>query len=105
MQTTLTSSVCRDIFLDGGASAGDVLRALVDTEAVVKNLVVKASFVRQAQTYLGQSADDFLSLYHVTSRHVNTRNLWLLMADWENLLNRWKSVSQGGFGGFGGFQV
>ncbi|KAH9488388.1 hypothetical protein Btru_063300 [Bulinus truncatus] len=81
------------LFLDGFANVMQVKQALTYAEEMVRSYVAKANFVREIQRYLGRPESHFRELFQVSSRYVNTRNLWLLMADWDTKLNNWKRQS------------
>ncbi|KAI8764370.1 dynein heavy chain 6, axonemal [Biomphalaria glabrata] len=81
------------LFLDGFADVIKVKQALMYAEEVVRSYVTKANFVREIQRYLGRPESHFSELFQLSARYVNTRNLWLLMADWDTKFNNWKRQS------------
>lgn len=89
----LRPMVERSLFLDGKSDPEKVKVALTETEEVVRSHVTKANFVREVQQYLKVPESQFQELFQVASRYVNTRNLWLLMADWDAKLYAWKHQS------------
>ncbi|RUS70466.1 hypothetical protein EGW08_021774 [Elysia chlorotica] len=89
----LRPMVEQSLFLNGKSDPEKVKVALTETEEVVRSHVTKANFVREVQQYLKLPESQFKELFQVASRYVNTRNLWLLMADWDAKLYSWKHQS------------
>ncbi|KAK3729651.1 hypothetical protein RRG08_015672 [Elysia crispata] len=86
----LRPMVEQSLFLDGKSDPERVKVALTETEEVVRSHVTKANFIREVQQYLKLPESQFRELFQVASLYVNTRNLWLLMADWDAKLYSWK---------------
>ncbi|CAG5122808.1 unnamed protein product [Candidula unifasciata] len=82
-----------EVLLDGKSDHEEIWKQLVKTEDVVRTYVTMANFVREVQRYLGMPNTRFTELFNLSSRYVNTRNLWLLMADWDIKLEKWKNQS------------
>ncbi|XP_059176533.1 uncharacterized protein LOC131956127 [Physella acuta] len=93
VKSRLKPLVENPMFLDGRVDAHHVRLALTQAETLVRSYVAKANFVREVQRYLEKPESQFKELFEISSRYVNTRNLWLLMADWDTKLDRWKHQS------------
>ncbi|BFZ21110.1 hypothetical protein BsWGS_24149 [Bradybaena similaris] len=82
-----------EFLLDGKTDPAWVRKELMEIENVVRTHVAMANFVREVQRYLKIPITRFTELFHLSSRYYNIRNLWLLMADWDVKLEKWKNQS------------